>query len=562
MAAMKAPQGTVWLGTVPWDSSYRHVWYEGMMDKSAIIRTFMTKQTDNYSYNRQDTNIRVPYNADDIYGVNYCMYRNGEMWFCAFVNTITYTNNETSTLNLQEDIWHTWGDRLTFHPCLVEREHVSHDGLGEWRAPEPQIALEESILSEQRFVDLSFDTVVVGTNAIPHLKSGVSGSIFTAHAESEIDGSDAVSGGFYNHIYSGLKYYAFGGNDRTALSNFLNNLNMAGAAESVACMFMVPSALIAISAEHEIVTYGSTYPDRSYQAYEVSATGYAPRNKKCLTYPYCYFVVTDFNGGVMELKYEDCDTWGEVNLRFEQGLDATAALICTTRNYQGVQVDYHHSLVLSQNPQCAWVYEAFQNWMAQNSSVQQVKQNMNLIEIGVGLGMTAVGAALVASGVGVPAGGAMGAFGLSTVEAAGIGMAASGVGKGMSAVQQEVGRTAEIAAQKKVPNHISGQSSSNSLQGLDRNMGGYMRMGLNRKSAERLDAFFDVFGYQVDTVKAPNLIGRRSWNYVKTVGANMSGDVPADRLGAMNSRLDEGMTFWHNADVGNYSLDNALGEEG
>ena len=152
----------------------------------------------------------------------------------------------------------------------------------------------------------------------------------------------------------------------------------------------------------------------------------------------------------------------------------------------------------------------------------------------------------------------MGTLGLSTLGVAGAGVAASGVGKFSSALKNEAGRNAEIAAQKKVPNHISGQSSSNSLQGVSRNMGGYMRMGLNRRSAERLDAFFDVFGYAVDTVKVPNLTGRPAWNYVKTVGANMKGNIPADRLESMNSRLDGGMTFWHNSDVGNYSLTNTI----
>lgn len=555
---MIEPLGTVWLGTVPWDSSYRNVWYEGMQDKALIISTFMTMQTTRYTYIREDTDIRVPYNADNIYGVNYCMYQNGGMWFCAFVNTITYVNNNTSLLHVQEDIWHTWGGSLTLHACMVEREHVSNDGYGMWRAPEPQISLEESILSEQRFTNLTFDTVVIGTNAIPHLKSGTSGTIFTSHAETDFDGNDAVSGGYYKNIYSGLKYYGFTRSDTTALNNFLNNLNKAGAAESIACLFMVPSSLITMNANHEVTSYGDTYPDDSYQAYTISAYNYTPRNKKCLTYPYCYFVVTDFNGGVMELKYEDCDTWGEINLRFEQGLDASAALIVTALDYQGVSVDYHHSLVLAQNPQCSWVYEAYQNWIAQNSSVQQVKQNINLIDIGVGFGMTAIGAVLIASGAGAPAGGAMGALGLSTVEAAGLGIAASGVGKGASALKNEAGRNAEIASQKKVPNHISGQSSSNSLQGVSRNMGGYMRMGLNRRSAERLDAFFDVFGYAVDTVKVPNLTGRPAWNYVKTVGANMKGNIPADRLSEMNSRLDGGMTFWHNSDVGNYSLTNTI----
>lgn len=555
---MIAPQGEVYLGHVPWDSSYRHVYYEGMVNKSVIISAFMTGHTTNYTFIREDSNIRVPYNADNLYGINYCMYQNDGMWFCCFVNSVKYVNNNTALLHLQEDVWHTWGGSVTFKACMVEREHVTSDSLGQWRAPEPNIALEDCILSEQRFTNLSFDTVVVGTNAIPHLKSGVSGTIFDSHAEGDFDGNDPVSGKYYNHIFSGLRYYGFTRSDVTALRNFLNNLNKAGAAESIACMFLVPSSLITIGSDHVVSDYGSTYPDASYAAYQVSALGYTPRNKKCLTYPYCYFVVTDYNGGIMELKYEDCNTWGDVNLRFAQGLDATATLICTTLQYQGQSVDYHHSIVLSQNPQCSWVYQAFQNWLAQNASMQTVKQNLNFLDLAVGVGMTAVGAVLFASGAGAPAGGVLGALGLSTVEAAGVGLAAAGGSKILSGATSEASRMAQVDAQSKVPNHVSGQSSSNSLQGLDRNMGGYMRVGLQRESAERLDMFFDVFGYQVDRVKVPNLTGRPAWNYVKTVGANMTGGVPSDKLAIINDCLDKGITFWHNVNVGNYGLSNAL----
>ena len=227
-------------------------------------------------------------------------------------------------------------------------------------------------------------------------------------------------------------------------------------------------------------------------------------------------------------------------------------------NYQGIAINYDKAIVLSQNPQCAWVFEAYQNWAAQNASLNQAKRDMNFLDIAIGGGMLLVGAALLASGVGAPAGGALGAAGLTTVEAAGAGVAMAGIGKGVSGAQSEYVRNQEIEAQKKIPNHISGQSSSNSMQGIDRNMGGYMRIGLQRQSAERLDQFFDVFGYQIDQLMTPILSGRKAWNYVKTVGANMGGNIPSDRLGFLNRSLDGGVTFWHTTDVGNYGLDNTL----
>lgn len=554
---MLSPQGEVRLGTVPWNPDYKHIYEPGLQDTANVL-SFLNQTTTNYTYIREDSNIRVPYNADDLYGINYCGYVNNGKWFFCFVTTITFVSNNTTLLHLVEDIWMTWGPSISWRACLVGREHVNTDGYGEWRTPEPSINLEQSILSEDRFNDLSFDTIVIGTNAIPHLKSGVSGTIFTSHGEDDFDGNDAVAGGWYHKLYSGLRYYAFTRSDASELSNFLDNLNKAGAAESVACMFMVPSSLITIGSGHVVSSYGTTYPDKTVGAFTVSALGYSPRNKKCLTFPYCYMTITDYNGGQLQVKYEDCNTWGDVVMQFSQGLDPSAVLYCTLKNHQGQTLDYQNTLALSQNPQCAWVYSAYMNWLAQNSQTIKDKQSFNVFGIVGGLGVMMLGTALFATGAGAPAGGALGTLGLTTAEAAGLTMFGSGLMSTVGSTKAELSRLDEIEAQSKVPNHISGQSSSNSLQGIDRNMGGYVRMGLTRESAERLDNFFDVFGYQIDRVKVPNITGRPSWNYVKTVGANMGGAIPADRLATINTCLDNGVTFWHTSDIGNYGLGNGV----
>ena len=553
---MISPQGTVWLGTVPWDSSYRNVWYEGMLNKQLIISQFMTMQTSNYTYIREDTNIRVPYNADSIYGINYCMYQNDGVWFCAFVNTITYVNNATSLLHLAEDVWHTWGMYLNVKSCMVMREHVNSDNLGEWRAPEPAIELEQVVLAEQEFNEVSYNSIVVGVNAIPHLKT--SGSIFAQHTEDDFDGSDPVAGGYYNAIYSGAAYYGFTSSQISSLSNFLNNLNMCGAAESICCMFMVPSAFLTTDSDFRVTAYASGGVDGSFPAPQYHSDGYVPRNNKCLTFPYAYASITDNSGGNMDVKYEDCNTWGLVSYRLQQGLDPTAQIFVTLRDYMRQSINFSHMMPVAQNPQCSWVYSAYQNWAAQNADVISNKKMWNALNMAAGGLMTGIGVALLATGGGAPVGGPLSALGLTTIEAAGLTTAMAGVGKMYGAGSNVTGLAAEIDAQSKIPNHTAGGSSSNSLQGIARNEGACIFYGLQRKSAERLDAFFDMFGYAIDTVKVPNLTGRPSWNYVKTVGAQMGGTIPADRLSIMNKCFDDGITFWHNSDIGNYALNNSI----
>ena len=87
MAVMVAPEGDLWLGKVPWDNTYRHVYYEGMRNKSLIVSSFCDLHTVNYSYIPKNGIIRVPYNADELIGYNYCVYQNNSQLFCAFVTT-------------------------------------------------------------------------------------------------------------------------------------------------------------------------------------------------------------------------------------------------------------------------------------------------------------------------------------------------------------------------------------------------------------------------------------------------------------------------------------------
>lgn len=555
---MIAPEGDLWLGKVPWDNTYRNVYYEGMMNKALIVSSFCDLHTTSYSYIPKNGVIRIPYNADELIGYNYCVYQNNNQLFCAFVTDIKYVANGTTALSVQEDVWHTWGGAMVVKNCMVERHHVTVDNLGQWRAPEPALELENVVINNRLLSDTGRDIIVVGTNAIPHLKSGVSGNIFQPHPETSFDGSDAVAGGLYNSVYSGVKYYGFMLGD-SSVTDFLDNLNKCGAAESICALFMVSSLFFSLNASHELAVRDVDIVSTS-NAPQVHGSSYTPRNKKCFVYPYSYAVISDMNGGSMDVKYEDCNTWGAVKYEREAVLDPTSPTMLHLVDYQGNAVDYGSYMPIDQSPQCAWTYAAYQNWMAQNAGLENNKMAINILKTLGGLAVAGVGVALMASGVGAPAGGVIGELGLGItgVQAAGAGMALSGVGSAFGGAMAESQRLEGIGYQQKQPNVMRGAASANTLQGLAVNRGAITHVGLEWQSARRLDWFFDVFGYQIDLVTVPNLTGRPSWNYVKTVGASMGGAIPRDRMATINGCLDRGITFWHTVDVGNYGLNNTL----
>lgn len=76
-----------------------------------------------------------------------------------------------------------------------------------------------------------------------------------------------------------------------------------------------------------------------------------------------------------------------------------------------------------------------------------------------------------------------------------------------------------------------------------------------------IDDYFTRFGYKINRVLEPNIVGRRNWNYLEiapseTVG---NGDVPTEYMNTINNACRSGVTIWHNHDnIGNYNLDNSI----
>lgn len=74
--------------------------------------------------------------------------------------------------------------------------------------------------------------------------------------------------------------------------------------------------------------------------------------------------------------------------------------------------------------------------------------------------------------------------------------------------------------------------------------------------AEQLTNYFKMFGYKVNKLEIPNTKSRKSYNYIKTVDANIIGNIPNNYLNTLKGIFDHGLTIWHTDDIGNYNLNN------
>ena len=579
------PNSKIHIGRVPWDNSYRHT--RTFASASAQTTWMLARCTQalsrtDYTYVRMNNAIRVPFNAESLYTYNYVMYQNanyGSKWFYAFIVAVNYVNDNTTELVLELDLMQTWMFDYTRVQCFVEREHVSDDTWGIHLNPEPAMELEYKydLFSENHTIGAY---IVVLVNQYPNWNI----------AQTAVSGSTPISGTKYQNQYNACVPLIYKGWLTTGINAFKEDMeafNGCGAAQSICDAFTVPSW--AIDADDLIqltVQSGGNTITRPYTftlvdnasvgvhyetppAKPTTVDGYTPHNNKVLTYPYCYLEVGDFSGRKQDYRWEyfDYDSTMKVNLEVRACGISDCIGYVTPINYEGVSGNpssynadnwYAQPFTFDFSNKISWVFSAYQTWAAQNAVSNQ------LAVIG-SIGAMSFGAAAGVSGAAKMLG-----AGSSQMMLPGFEQYAKG-GNTISQMAQSAhyqamfggavglgGTLANVEKMKRTPNTASGNTAGNSK--FQNNYSGwyYAFRAIREEFARIVDGFFDMYGYQVDSVKIPNETGRAYWNYVKCSNSCHRGNVPSDHMAAINAIYDAGITFWHTDDIGNYSLTNSI----
>lgn len=557
------PNGKIYIGHVPFDNSYRHTMTfasaAAQQTYFSSVCTAALSGTD-YTYVRMNNAIRVPFNAERLYTYNYVMYQNanyGTKWFYAFITEINYVNENMTELVLELDVMQTWYFDYTLKQCFVEREHVNDDTVGAHINPEPNIPFEQVMTT---FSPRIMTTAIAGTEALStsYIIVLINAEITEYTVEGVFAGYVASpdSGGYYQGQYNACKCIIFPCTN-TGVANFekfIDAVNAAGAADSICDVFTAPKWSIDSS---NLTYYGGMFTGEDVYTYANTSTTkmenigisvpttigtYTPHNNKLFTYPYTYLEVGDFSGRNVQYRYEFMakDSSDKVHLKLSCAAVSDGDAYITPFGYNGAPYSWTEGYWQTNSTQepftfsvankISWVYAAYQNWLGQN---------------GLTLALTMLG--------GLLAGGAAGVMGATGIASADVAMGVVG-----GAAATEVSSLGNMWRQSRNPNKAMGNTGTNSK--LQNYYCGYYyaNVTLRPEFAEIVDNFFDMYGYEVDVVKVPNRTGRTSWNYVKTKNACHYGNVPADMMAQINEIYDNGITFWHTSDVGNYSLSNTI----
>lgn len=504
------------------NATAQYNYFHGLTGK----RTF-----DKFTYIRKDAVIKVPELIDNLYQYNYVMYRNenfSNKWFYAYITGLEFESPTCTAISIKTDVWQTWFPYIILKTSFVEREHVNDDTVGLHTIPEG-LEVGDYLIEKTKLVDLTAGSFMV---CFMVTEPPYNGAPVTHITQS------------LGNAFCGLLTFATRLGDASKIIEMYDR-SSATTTDAVVNIYMIPEELVytnqystwtvdTLSASIFQLQTSALTVNTASETETQTFQGYTPVNKKLLCYPYKYARVTNNAGTDIEYRWEDFSKNQAGNFTMNTKVIGLASCGSPTKlvfeNYKN-----HNSTELasgitgSKLPTCAWKTDYYTNWLTQNA-----------VNIGVSTATAALG---IAAGVLTA--------GTSTLATAG-----AVAGSAMS-----IGRTmGEITKAKTTPDQAKGDSTLGDLNFAWQDSGfNIYDMAIRKEYAQIIDNYFSEFGYKVNLVKIPNISSRANWNYIKTIGCLIVGDIPQEDLNEIKGMFDAGITFWHNpATFGDYSQSNTI----
>ena len=463
---------------------------------------------EDFSYIRKDSILRVPEVIDDLEIYNYVVVRNEsytEKYYYYYIDEMKYINDNMTEIKLKLDVFQTYQFDFKYMKSFVEREHVSNDSIGANTIPEG-LELGEYITDTYDYCNY-FDQLCYLVNAS---KPYDATSGFRYQTFTNINGINQA--GFF-----------FVCGNTSALIDLLDKYeqNEYATLDSVDNIYAVPiSSLnqnnIVVDPNNIEMYMGDSAPqiDNYEIAKPTSINGYVPKNKKLFTYPYCYLLVGNANGGSNIYHFEKFKS-EKARFIIQSVPTCGCSIKLTPELYtQNLGYDDLEILIGGKYPTLNYSKDKYQEWLHQNAL------NLN--------GQIATNTLATA-------------YNIYTKDYAGT------VGSLMNVFDT----VKQVYVHQMLPSSFSGAVNGGDVQvASDSNGFTFQTKTIRSEVAKIIDEFFTAYGYKVNRLKVPNIKTRTFFNYVKTSNANVLAkdgiEIPDIYLKEFKEMLNNGITFWHN----------------
>lgn len=498
-----------------------------------------TKMYSDYTYLRIENAIKVDDFIENIDTNNYAVILNNNKYYYYFITSMDYIDDSTTKIHIELDVMQTYFFDITYNNTFVEREHVVDDTAGKHTIPEG--------LETGEYIGSNGTTLPVDTYA----KSNI---VIQVVYDSDIFGS---INNVYNGVFSGtlfmiadvenalkiIKIYDTAGQKDYIVSIFMYYGNIEGTAHQI--------SVGGITADYNLVTTSAwaKMEDSVLPISKPTAVGnYTPRNKKLLTYPYCYLLANNLAGTTKSYRYEYFDPIGNDDIVFTRmsAITVGGSIIYTPKNYKltsgwSSAYNYNECFIGGKYPVCSWVNDSYTNWLTQSSVNRSETYNQDVQQAIVGAGLGALGLATGSVPLMMFGGGAL----------------AKGIGEGINDTLASMNQKEE---HQLAPMELNGLTNAGDVvYGINYANPVFYPMHITEEYASIIDKFFDQYGYQVNTLKTPAIHTRRYWNYLKTKNCNFTGNIPQEYMGKIKNIFNSGITFWHDpSKMFDYSQTNSV----
>lgn len=533
---MSVPQSKIYIcAGVKLNNRYDHtIHFDSVSAQREFFMGKVVKTFTGYSYLRKSWNIKVEAQLSSARSWDYLFFENadGKTWYY-FINNVEYINDNTVELILELDVMQTYLKDYTLLKCFVEREHVKDDTIGANTVDE---GLEFGDYTNSVDYGWKFNSnlgVLVLSTFDLH---GVTEDWFIPKAQ-----TNNIENVFHPMCLTFVPHSKF-----SYLQTKLNWIDEDGKSDGIVSMWMYPAELLDLEdvegSEFQRVK-GIANPTYCYEELAQPTTylgGGTPRHNKLLTFPYNFLYATNSVGQSAIYKYERFGDPSSCRFQLTGGASPEAGVTAFPLNYEGTTNNYEAGIQLKGFPVCAWNQDAYKLWLAQNQAQHDQSYMESFIQAGIG----AMTAGLAIGGALPTAGASLGALG-------------AGGGMILNAFNQVQMLNAQHKDKEVQPPQSKGNHSANVALSVNQFGITIKRKCIRPEWIERLESFFDLYGYKVCALKTPSTNNREAWTYTKTVGCHISGKIPCADQTKIESIFDKGITFWKNGNkICDYSQSN------
>ena len=415
---------------------------------------------------------------------------------------------------------------------MIERQHTPTDLLGEHLVDEG-LETGDYIVQE----DISYAStpiIVMAVTEVWNPNAGISGK-FEPVTGTTVNGKDA-----YGDYFTGVAFETYYDNDLATLKTDLERYVEKNKVGAIVSIFMAPSEVFESGFGTDISVTILTYQHGgSTSGYYVG--DHPVRNKKLLQYPFNFLQVSNMQGECAEYKYEYFTDPTNISLGRWGNKSVKPGVLLWPKNYKGVDNNYDEGIALNNYPMCSFSYDTYKAWLAQNAG------SLSAAFLGSGL---AIGAGAM-PGVAALSGGASNSGIIGTFMGATDKKHGAMLTGGLASAMGLLGKIADHAT---LPNTNHGGNNGDLMY-----QAGLARFTIYHKCitkdyAQRIDTFFDAYGYKVSRLGVPQRNVRPCYTYVKTVDCSLKShglingvapfEVPSDDQRKIEEIYNKGIRFW------------------